>query len=167
MPRIELELSDEVYAKWRAFLRTEPAGRLIEAGWLGDWTALGFMAEVHRYLEQGAPGPKPTEEEQRDLDAVLDRRSLTKPQRRVLPMFNENDSVTLAEMARLLCQDPGVTAGLVAGWLAQGFMAQGPERDGEAAFVLGPKWRKHNLAANRPSLNAPRAPFMQGLRAKK
>ncbi len=164
MPRIELELSEKVYRRWRSFLSTEPAGRLREANLLGDWVALGFMAEVNRYLEQGGPHAKLTPEQERDLEAVMDRRSLSKPQRRVLPMFNENDNVTLNEIARLLGQEPRDCADMVAQWVSQGFLSPGPPRQGQPAYVLGYKWRKHNLMANRPSLNAPRAPFLPALK---
>lgn len=52
MPKMELEISPEVYAQWQRFLASEPAGRLIEAGQLGDWVALGFMSHVERYLKK-------------------------------------------------------------------------------------------------------------------
>lgn len=160
MPRIEFEISDLVYADWKDFLRTEPAGRLMDGGMLGDWVAMGFMAEVNRYMDQGAPIAKATQEEEQDKKAVDDRRNLTKPQKRVLPMFNENDTVTVSEIGRLLGIELGQCAGLVASWVGGGFFVQSADRGDEATFTLAPDWQQHNLMANRPSLNVPRAPFL-------
>jgi hypothetical protein len=163
MPRIELELSDKVYELWQGFMRTEPAGRLVEAGLLGDWVALGFMGEVNRYIAEGVPRPQAqSEADELSAQAAVARRKLAKPQKRVLPMFNENEQITLEEISRVLGMDPADGRRLVEGWLAEGFLATGPGREGREAFVLGQAWRRHNLAANRPSLNAPRQPLMLG-----
>ncbi len=163
MPRIELELSEEVFAQWRAFMRTQPAGRLVEAGLLGDWVCLGFMAEAPRYIKEGIPRPKAASaKEEREMAAAMARRRLSKPQKRVLPMFNENDQITVAEIARMLGQPQEETARMVQGWQAEGFLAAGPMRGDEQTYVLGQSWREYNLTANRPSLNAPRQPMLLG-----
>jgi hypothetical protein len=163
MPRIELELSEEIYAQWRAFMHTQPAGRLVEAGLLGDWMCLGFIAEAPRYIKEGIPRPKaPTEKEEKETAAAMARRRLTKPQKRVLPMFDQNDQITIPEISRMLGLLPEETAHLVQGWQAEGFLAAGPLRDGEQTYVLSPTWNEYNLMANRPSLNAPRQPMMLG-----
>ncbi len=163
MPRIELELSDEVYAQWRAFMHTQPAGRLVEAGLLGDWMCLAFIAEVPRYIKEGIPRPKaPTEKEEQEMVAAMARRRLTKPQKRVLPMFDQNDQITVSEISRTLALSQEEAARLVQGWQAEGFLTAGPMRDDEQTYVLSPTWNEYNLMANRPSLNAPRQPMMQG-----
>jgi len=163
MARIELELSDDVYAQWRAFMHTQPAGRLVEAGLLGDWMCLGFMAEVPRYLKEGIPRPQaPTEKEEREKAAAMARRRLTKPQKRVLPMFDQNDQITQAEIARTLAMPMEDAARMVEGWQAEGFLAAGPPRGDEQTYVLSQTWNEFNLMANRPSLNAPRQPMMLG-----
>lgn len=163
MPRIELELSEEIYAQWQAFMHTQPAGRLVEAGLLGDWMCLGFIAEAPRYIKEGIPRPKaPTEKEEKETAAAMARRRLTKPQKRVLPMFDQNDQITIPEIARMLGLPADQTINLVQGWQAEGFLAAGPLRDGEQTYVLSPTWNEYNLMANRPSLNAPRQPMMLG-----
>jgi hypothetical protein len=163
MPRIELELSEKVYELWQGFMRTEPAGRLVENGLLGDWVALGFMGEVNRYIAEGVPRPQAqSEADELSAQAAVARRKLTKAQKRVLPMFNENEQITAGEIGRVLGATGEEGRRLLEGWLAEGFLASGPGRDGEEAFTLGEAWRRHNLAANRPSLNAPRQPLMLG-----
>lgn len=161
MPVIELDLSPEVYEQWRRFLGSEPAGRLIEVGLLDDWVAMAFMSHVERYLKKGTPLSKEESKKQElEKEAANARQRLTKPQKRVLTMFNENDNVTRAEVTRLL----GVTVEegetLIANWLAEGFLAPGEPRGEEAAYVLGKVWVTHNLTANRPSLNVPRTPHL-------
>ena len=161
MQTVELKVSDEIAAHWDAFMATEPAHRLIESGLLGDWVLGAFMAEVERYLREGLPqGPTPKEGERRENEAAGARRKLTKPQKRVLPMFNENENQTIAEMARVLGMEPESLAPLVEAWVMAGFLAPGPERDGQITFILSPGWKEHNLFANRPSLNAPRLPYL-------
>ncbi|MFH1034274.1 MAG: hypothetical protein V1806_07175 [Pseudomonadota bacterium] len=162
MPRIELELSPEVHQAWRQFLASTPAAKLIEAGVLGDWVAVGFMAHVERYLEQGRPDGAAKQEDPNPAsrEAAQARRKLPKPQRRVLPMFNENDRITVAEISRVLGITPEEGAAQVAAWLAEGFLDPGPEQDGQPAYVLGRQWQMRNLAANRPSLNVPRIPHL-------
>lgn len=162
MAHIELKVSDQALALWKAFLQTEPAGRLSEAGLLGDWTVLGFIGEVNRYIEQGAPRPHATVQHKMDAEASQARRKLSKPQKRVLPMFDENDVVTVGEISRMLGLVGEKGAELVSGWLSEGFLAPGPDRDGEPTFHLGERWRQLNLTANRPSLFAPRAPMIAG-----
>jgi hypothetical protein len=163
MARIELELSDEVYAQWRAFMQTQPAGRLVESGLLGDWVCLAFISEAPRYIKEGIPRPKaPTEQEEKEMAAAMARRRLSKPQKRVLPMFDQNDRITVSEIARMLALSREETARLVEGWQAEGFLAAGPMRDEEQTYVLSQTWNEHNLMANRPSLNAPRQPLVLG-----
>ncbi len=162
MPRIELELSPEVYQAWRQFMISTPAAKLMEAGVLGDWVAVGFMAHVERYLEQGRPdgAAKQEDPDPSSREAAQARRKLPKPQRRVLPMFNENDRITSQEISRVLGLAPEQGAEQVRQWLGEGFLEPGPERDGQATYVLGRDWQMRNLAANRPSLNVPRIPHL-------
>lgn len=161
MPTIELEISPKVARKWRRFMGTQSAGRLIEAGMLGDWVLTAFMTEVERYLKEGLPQSQETDGRRvRESRASSARRRLSKIQRRILPMFNENDNQTLTEMARMLAMDPAELEPQVGQWVADGFLAPGSGRDGQATFVLSPNWQEHNLAANRPSLNAPRMPHL-------
>lgn len=161
MPVIELELSQGVHAKWRQFLDTQPAGRLVEAGLLGDWVALAFMAQVESFLKNGLPVAAEDEERQKkDQQAVEARKRLSKPQKRVLNMFNENENQTVTEISRLLGISEGEGRLLTQTWVAEGFLAPTSERGGELTYTLSPKWQKHNLAANRPSLNAPRTPHL-------
>jgi hypothetical protein len=162
MPRIELELSPEVYQAWRQFMISTPAAKLMEAGVLGDWVAVGFMAHVERYLEQGRPDGASVREDPdpASREAAQARRKLPKAQRRVLPMFNENDRITLAEISRVLGINPEDGAAQVAAWLAEGFLEPGPEQGDQKAYVLGRQWQMRNLAANRPSLNVPRIPHL-------
>lgn len=163
MARIELELSDEVYAQWRAFMQTQPAGRLVEAGLLGDWMCLAFIAEVPRYIKEGIPRPQaPTKKEEQEMAAAMARRRLSKPQKRVLPMFDQNDQITVPEIARVLALSQEETALMVQGWQAEGFLAAGSLRGGEQTYVLSQTWNEYNLMANRPSLNAPRQPMLMG-----
>ncbi len=161
MPRIELELSPQAHAQWVSFLHSEPAGRLLDAGVLGDWMVLGFLAEVERYIAEGGPRTRAlSAEEERSLRAAADRRRLSKPQKRVLPMFDENDQVTASEIGRILGLARAEAQSLVERWLAEGFLCSGGgERGGEPTYRLGESWRMHNLAANRPSLYAPRPPL--------
>jgi len=162
MPRIELELSPEVYEAWRRFLGTTPAAKLKEAGVLGDWVAVGFMAHVVRYLEQGRPDGtlKQEDPDPASREAAQARRKLPKALRRVLPMFNENDRITLEEISRVLGIASAEGAAQVASWLEEGFLEPGPEQGGRPAYVLGRQWQMRNLAANRPSLNVPRMPHL-------
>ncbi len=162
MVKVELMVSPETAALWRAFLQTKPAGRLREAGLLGDWTLLAFTREVERYLKEGLPAAEasPLEAARRERTAASARSRLDKLQKRVLPMFNENENQTTAEMGRLLGIEPGEAARRAAAWVEAGFLAPGPLRDGEPTWVLAPAWQEINLAASRPSLNAPRSPFV-------
>ncbi|CAO0820810.1 MarR family transcriptional regulator [Desulfarculales bacterium] len=162
MARIELELNPKVYQAWRQFMISTPAAKLMEAGVLGDWVAVGFMANVERYLEQGRPDGAT---QQKALDpasheAAQARRKLPKALRRVLPMFNENDRVTMKEISRVLGLAPDEGAAQVQEWLEEGFLEHGPERDGQPTFLLGHVWQMRNLIANRPSLNVPRIPHL-------
>jgi hypothetical protein len=77
-------------------------------------------------------------------------------QKRVLPMFNENENQTLGEIKRLLGLDQEQADNLLNQWLEIEFLGPGPMRDGEETYVLTRKWMERNLTANRPSLNAPR-----------
>jgi hypothetical protein len=160
MPTIQLEVSPQVAAKWQQFTGTMRAGRLIENGLLGDWTLLAFMAEVDRYLNDGLPGQAELESEMRDKEAAKARSKLTKLQKRVLPMFNENESQTTAEISRVLGLTEEDGAKLVADWIEQCFLAPGPERDGQATYIMSPDWQTMNATANRPSLNTPRTPHL-------
>jgi hypothetical protein len=163
MARIELELSDDVYAQWRAFMHTQSAGRLVEAGLLGDWMCLAFIAEVPRYIKEGIPRAQaPTEKEEQEMAAAMARRRLSKPQKRVLPMFDMNDQITVPEIARTLGLSEEEAARMVEGWQAEGFLAAGPTRAEAQTYVLSQTWNEYNLMANRPSLNAPRQPMMLG-----
>jgi len=156
MPVIELNLSDKVFLRWQRFLGSQQAGRLLEAGLLGDWVAQGFLNQVNDYLRQGGPSEPEEEEVRRQrLDAEA-RRRLSKPQKRVLPMFNENDTVTVAEVSRVLGLSAQQGAELVEQWVREDFLTPAPARDGQPAYTLGRSWQERNLAANRPSLNAPR-----------
>lgn len=126
MPVIELNLSDEVYLRWRDFMGSQQADRLVEAGLLGDWVALGFMNKINDYLKQGGPPGVETEDERRQRMEAEARRKLTKPQKRVLPMFDENETITLPEICRVLGipLDQGRT--LVQDWVAQDFLSNAP-----------------------------------------
>ena len=149
MPVIELELSDKIYLRWQKFLGTQQAGRLMETGLLGDWVAQGFLNNVNSYLQEGGPADMEDEDEdarRQRLEAEA-RAALTKPQKRVLPMFDEIESVTVAEVAQVLGMLPDDAAELVAQWLGQDFLTPAGE---------GRSWQERNLAANRPSLNVPR-----------
>jgi len=161
MARIELDVSPEAAEAWGRFLGSTPAARLREAGVLGDWVLLGFMANVDRFLEQGRPDlPNPEPEDPVSRQAAQARRKLPKDKRRVLPMFNENEVVTAAEVSRLLGVAPDEGQSLVRAWVADGFLSPTGERDGQPTYCLGPEWVQHNLAANRPSLNVPRMPHL-------
>lgn len=157
MPVIELNLSDEVYRRWREFLTSQQAARLLESGLMGDWVAQGFMNKVNDYLKQGGPPGAEDEQARRQRLEAEARRQLTKQQKRVLPMFDENETVTLPEICRVLGVLPGDGQALAEDWLAQDFLAQASrQRDDAPTFVLSRSWQERNLAANRPSLHAPR-----------
>ncbi len=161
MPVIELEVSPEVYERWRSFLGTTPAGRLKEAGKLDDWVALGFIANAERFLREGGPGqPVQNQEEVKQKEDAVARRKLNKPQKRVLPMFNENDCVSAGEIGRVLALSPEAAQAQVEAWLDEGFLSPGPMREGLPTYMLSNQWRVRNLAANRPSLNTPRVPLL-------
>ncbi|MGD8562744.1 MAG: hypothetical protein PVG03_09420 [Desulfarculaceae bacterium] len=161
MPVIEMQVSEPVWNQWQVFLQTEPAARLKEAGLLGDWVALAFMAQVEHYLKEGLPqGPGMDAQAREDDEAVQARRRLTKQQKRVLPMFNENENQTAAEMSRVLGLSPEQGQTLAGQWVEEGFLETGAPRQGEATYVLSPTWNQINLTANRPSLNAPRLPHL-------
>lgn len=157
MPSIELQLSGPVYAKWQNFLGTKQAGKLIESGLLGDWVAQAFMTEVDRYLKEGLPqGPQPDARERQDKELSSARRRLTKMQKRVLPMYNENDTQTAPEIARLLGVSLDEARAQVQAWVAEGFLSPNVIRGGEQAYALNRDWQERNLLASRPSLNTPR-----------
>lgn len=161
MPIIELELSQEVYELWRSFLNTTPAGRLREMGNLGDWVALGFMANLERFLKEGGPGrPTQSREQIKEQEDALARKRLTRAQKRVLPMFNENECLTVGEIARVLGLAVAEAEAQVRSWVEDGFLVQGSARQGEATYVPSNAWLLRNLAANRPSLNTPRVPLL-------
>jgi hypothetical protein len=160
MPVIQLEVSPKTALMWEQFLDTMKAGRLKENGLLGDWTLLAFMAEVDRYLRDGLPGQAELEREMRDKEAATARKRLTKMQKRVLPMYNENESQTTGEISRVLGLTPEDGAAQVAQWLDEGFLAPGIMRDGQQTYILSPDWQKMNATANRPSLNTPRTPHL-------
>lgn len=159
MPVIELEVSQKVYRRWGRFLRSQDAGRLKEAGLLDEWVIRGFMANVARFLKQGGPD-KADPDMVRELEsqAAQARKALTRHQKRILPMFNENDQISAAEVCRLLGEEESATTQLIKDWLQEGFLAPGPGRDGQATYILGQQWQKHQLTANRPSLNVLRIP---------
>lgn len=161
MPVIELEVSQEVYDLWRNFMGTTPAGRLREVGKLGDWVALGFMTNVERFLKEGGPGrPAHSQEQIKQAEDASARKRLTKAQKRVLPMFNENECLTLGEIARVLGLTPAEAEAQVRAWVAEDFLAAGPDRQGEGTYLPSRAWLLRNLAANRPSLNTPRVPLL-------
>ena len=161
MAKIELDVSPESAEAWRRFLASTPAGRLREAGVLGDWVVLGFMANVERFLEQGRPDlPNLEPEDPLSRQAAEARRKLPKNMRRVLPMFNENDRITATEISRVLGLASEAGQALVDGWLAEAFLAPAGDRDGETTYALSPTWLELNLAANRPSLKVPRIPHL-------
>jgi len=156
MPVIEINVSDQVYLRWLEFLTSQQADRLNEAGVLGDWALVGFLNNVNDYIKQGGPpGVEDTEARRQRLEAQA-RKALSKPQKRILPMFDENDTVTLAEMSRVLGILPEDGAALAQQWVADDFLSPAPERDGSPTYILSQAWRERNLAANRPSLHAPR-----------
>lgn len=158
MPKIELNLSARVSAQWENFLDTKQAGMLVEAGLLGDWVAQAFMSEVDHYLKEGLPqGPGLSAQEREDREFSLARKNLSKPQKRVLPMYNENDNQTAEEICRLLGLGDEEGEELIGSWVDQGFLALGALRDGQQTYVLSQVWQEINLRANRPSLNTPRA----------
>ncbi len=157
MPVIELNLSDDVYRRWREFMGSQQAARLMEAGLLGDWAALGFMNKVNDYLKLGGPPGTESEDERRQRLEAEARRKLTKLQKRILPMFDENETVTLAEMSRVLGLMVSEGEPLVLSWVEEDFLTPAPvQRDGSPTFILSRSWQQRNLAANRPSLHAPR-----------
>ncbi|WP_156360935.1 hypothetical protein [Dethiosulfatarculus sandiegensis] len=158
MPTIELKVSEGVYNLWQAFLKTPPARKLIEERLLGDWAAQAFMAQAGRFLKEGLPDLEQDADpaKEREKEAAAARKNLTKMQKRVLPMFNENENQTLAEISRLLGLDRNQAENLLQEWLEIEFLGRGPMRDGEQTYVLTRKWMERNLSANRPSLNAPR-----------
>ena len=99
MPVIELNVSDQVYLRWLDFRASQQAARLQEAGVLGDWVLVGFMNQANDYLKAGGPlGAEDAESRRERLEAKA-RNKLSKPQKRVLPMFDENETVTLAEIS--------------------------------------------------------------------
>ena len=161
MPRISLNVDDKVHAIWSSFLKSQQAGRLREAGVLDDWVILGFLHHVDRFIQEGGPRmPERDEETEREETAARARRRLTKQQKRVLPMFDENDRVSTPEISRMLGILPEDGERLVHQWVEEGFLSSGHLRDGETVYTLGEQWLTHNLAANRPSLFAPRSPFI-------
>jgi hypothetical protein len=161
MPTVELELSVDVYRRWLVFQGTTPAASLRETGLLGDWVALGFMANVERFLKAGAPDmPAFDEESVRQTEDAAARKRLAKAQKRILPVFNENETITASEAARVLGWDLAQGQAQMAAWLDEGFLANAGERGGEAAYTLSRDWQARNLAANRPSLNVPRVPHL-------
>ncbi|MCB2228103.1 MAG: hypothetical protein KQH53_15590 [Desulfarculaceae bacterium] len=156
MPVIELNVSDQVYLRWLDFRASQQAARLEEAGVLGDWVLAGFMNQANDYLKSGGPlGAEDADSRRERLEAKA-RNQLSKPQKRVLPMFDENETVTLAEISRVLGIMPEDGAALTEQWVAEDFLAPAPERDASPTFTLARSWRERNLAANRPSLHAPR-----------
>jgi hypothetical protein len=158
MPTIELKVSEGVYNLWQAFLKTPPARKLIEERLLGDWVAQAFIAQAGRFLKEGLPDPSQDADpaKEREKEAAAARKNLTKMQKRVLPMFNENENQTLGEIKRLLGLDQEQADNLLNQWLEIEFLGPAPMRDGEETYVLTRKWMERNLTANRPSLNAPR-----------
>lgn len=159
MPRIEIEISDKVMALWREFEGTMQADGLRESGLLGDWLVQGFLANLHIYIAEGGPHAAESRKRRTDRKDAEARRNLPKEQRRVLPMFNENDRVTVAEISRVLGVPEEQGRTLVDGWIAQGFLTNAGLRDGQNSYTLAEDWQVRNLAANRPSLNAPRSVF--------
>ncbi|MCF8033325.1 MAG: hypothetical protein K9K66_09395 [Desulfarculaceae bacterium] len=156
MPVIELNVSDQVYLRWLDFRTSQQASRLEEAGVLGDWILTGFINNVNDYLKQGGPtGAEDASARRQRLEATA-RNSLSKPQKRVLPMFDENETVTLDEISRVLGITPEDGAALTAQWVEDQYLSPAPERDNSPTFTLSRAWRERNLAANRPSLHAPR-----------
>lgn len=155
MITIQLKVSEGVADRWQRFLEGSQGLRLVDAGVLGDWVLTAFMLQVDEYLEHGLPqerqAPPPEEP-----DDGCTRRKLTKMQKRVLPMYNENDNQTQEEIARVLGIDPSQAGELIQDWLEEGFLTLGPLRDGQQSYLLGLAWQRHNLTANRPSLNTPR-----------
>ncbi len=158
MPRIELELSPRVWSHWQSFLASQQGARLKEAGVLGDWALLALMANVDRYLKEGPPPAigEPSKEQLRDQEHSSARRKLSGQQKRVLPMFNENESITAAEAARVLGLPMEQGPALMESWVAEGFLVPAGADQRGSTYTLAPDWQERNLAANRPSLNAPR-----------
>jgi len=119
---------------------------------------LAFMANVDRYLKEGPPPPagEPSREQLRDQEHTSARRRLSKQQKRVLPMFNEHDSITAAEAARVLGLPTEQGPPLLESWVAEGFLVPAVPDQRGVTYTLAPDWQERNLAANRPSLNAPR-----------
>jgi hypothetical protein len=122
---------------------------------------LGFMANVERFLKAGAPDmPAADEETVRQREDAEARKQLAKVQKRVLPLFNENETVTAAEVARVLGWDLVRGQAQVETWVQEGFLVLAPPRGQEQAYTLSRQWQARNLAANRPSLNVPRVPHL-------
>ncbi len=159
MPRIEIQISDKVHEQWREFSQTMQASSLIESGLLGDWMVQGFLNNLHTYLKEGGPVAQETKTRRKDRLDNEARRKLLKQQKRVLPMFNENDRITIPEISRVLGLDQEQGEALVRQWIAEEFLTPSSPRDGEEAFTLSEDWHKRNLSANRPSLNAHRSVY--------
>lgn len=162
MPRIEIEVSDKVYDQWREFSQTMQASSLKESGLLGDWMLMGFLNNLHTYLKEGGPVAHETKTGRKNRKDNEARRKLLKQQKRVLPMFNENDRITIPEISRVLGLDQKQGETLVRQWIEDAFLSPAPPRDGEEAFTLSEDWHKRNLSANRPSLNAHRSVYRPG-----
>lgn len=159
MPRIEIEVSEKVYEQWREFSQTMQASSLTESGLLGDWVVRGFLNNLHTYLKEGGPVEQETQSRRKDRLDNEARKKLRKQQKRVLPMFNENDRITVPEISRVLGLSADEGLELVAQWVDNDFLAPAPPRDGEEAYTLSEDWHKRNLSANRPSLNAHRSVY--------
>lgn len=159
MPRIEIEVSDKTMAQWREFAATMQADELRQSGLLGEWLVQGFLTNVHLYLAEGGPQPPESRKSRNDRQDAEARRKLPKDKKRVLPMFNENDRLTVGEIARVLGLSEENGRALVDGWIAEGFLTNAGPRDGQTAYTLAEDWQVRNLAANRPSLNAPRSVY--------
>lgn len=159
MPRIEFEVSEQTMAQWREFEGTMQADGLRQSGLLGEWVIQGFLCNLHLYLAEGGPQPPESRKTRRDRKDAEARRKLPKEQKRVLPMFNENDRLTVDEISRVLGLSENQGRALVDGWIADGFLTNAGPRDGVVSYTLAEDWQVRNLAANRPSLNAPRSVY--------
>ena len=106
------------------------------------------MNNVNDYHQAGRPAreSRTADARRQRLEAQARRKALSKPQKRILPMFDENDTVTLDEMSRVLGVLPadGAGPGSSNGW-TDDFLRRWPqERDGVAHLTCSVQcsWRR-------------------------
>jgi len=159
MPTITLNINSDVYKTWQHFLKTSLATKLHKAKKLDDLVTLSLITCIEYYINKKNITDQSTQQYEltrRQKNHTITRQLLSKSQKKILPLFNENSQLYIGEIIRVLNLTPKACLTLIKNWLNDNFLCLGPIKNGIPTYVLSYQWQIQNLTSKRPSLNTPR-----------